>query len=101
MTDFENNYIDGKAPFYKNLAKNKTILYNNKSVFVEEYNLIVSKRDFGLYTIGLKPNAKWSFNATKKYYGIKGNKDKAYASMQQLVKDYKEFKSKHLTYETN
>ena len=60
-----------------------------------------SKLLFNIKSFGLKPNAKWSFNATKKYYGVKGDKDKAYASMQQLVKDYKEFKSKHLTYETN
>ena len=101
MTDFEYKYLNGKAPFYRKLAENKTVIYNNKTVFVEEFNLYVSKRDFGLYVIGLKPDAKWSFNAVKKYYGIKGDKDKAYASMKQLVEDFKEFKNKHLIYETN
>ena len=40
------------------------------------YNLIISKRDIGLFCIGMKPNAQWRLKDLKAYFGIKGNKEK-------------------------
>lgn len=97
-TEFEDNYAWGKAPFYENLAKGETLIMNNTPIFKEEYNLIVSKRDFGLYSIGMKPHRHWSFNETKKYYGLTGNKTKVAEDIKQLWEDYKEFKKKHVSY---
>jgi hypothetical protein len=97
-TEFEENYAWGKAPFYKNLAKGETLIMNNTPIFKEEYNLIVSKRDFGFYSIGMKPHRNWSFNETKKYYGLTGNKAKVAEDIKQLWEDYKEFKKKHVSY---
>ena len=97
-TEFEDNYAWGKAPFYKNLAKGETIMMDNTPIFKEEYYLMISKRDFGLFAIGLKPHRYWSFNETKKYYGLKGNKTKVAEDIKQLCEDWKEFKKKHVSY---
>ena len=67
-------------------------------IFKEEYNLMISKRDFGLFAMGLKPHRYWSFNETKKYYGLKGNKTKVAEDIKQLCEDWKEFKKKHVSY---
>ena len=94
-TEFEKNYMNGAAPFYENLAKSETINFNGTPIFKEEYNLMISKRDFSIYSIGMKPNRHWSFNETKKYYGLSGNKAKVAEDIKQLFEDFKEFKSKH------
>ena len=99
MTDFEKKYMDGAAPFYVNLAKCETISINGNPTLTEEYNLIISKRDFALYESGMKPNRNWSFNATKKYYGITGNATVARAKFLQLYSDFIYFKNVHLKYE--
>ena len=98
MTDFEHNYAWGKAPFYENLAKCETLMINGNPIFNEEYNLMVSKRDFSIYSIGMKPHRNWNFNETKKYYGLNGNKAKVAEDIKQLWDEYKEFKKKHVTY---
>ena len=36
ITEFEDNYAWGKAPFYKNLAKGETMMMNNTPIFKEE-----------------------------------------------------------------
>ena len=46
----------------------------------------------------MKPHRNWSFNETKKYYGLKGNKTKVAEDIKQLLKDFKEFKKKHASY---
>ena len=45
-TEFEENYAWGKAPFYENLAKGETVMINGKPTPLEEWNLVLSKRDF-------------------------------------------------------
>lgn len=40
------------------------------------YNLMISKRDIGLFCLGMKPNAQWRLKYLKAYFGIKGNKEK-------------------------
>jgi len=39
------------------------------------WNLICSKRDLSLWTRGIKPHRHWKVSDTKKYFGIKGNRD--------------------------
>ena len=97
-TEFEDNMAWGKAPFYKNLAKGDTMIINGVPTFREEWNLMVSRRDFGLFAMGLKPHRYWSFNETKKYFGLKGNKTKVAEDIKQLCEDWKEFKKKHVSY---
>jgi len=40
------------------------------------YNLMISKRDIGLFCLGMKPNAQWRLKDLKAYFGIKGSKEK-------------------------
>lgn len=98
MTEFENNYANGTAPFYRNLAEGKTLSMNGNPMLREEYNLIISKRDFGLYAKGIKISRHWSFNFTKKYFGLTGNAKVVSEKMNQLLEDFQEFKAVHVTH---
>jgi len=98
-TEFEENYAWGKAPFYENLAKGETVMINGKPTPLEEWNLVLSKRDFSIYCkFGQKPHAGFRFNDTKKYYGLTGNKEKVLEDINKLYEGYKEFKKKHVSY---
>ena len=98
LTQFETDYSEQKIPFYKALAQGQTVDFNGRTMLREEYNLIISKRDFGIYAHGMKPNRYWSFNATKKYYGLTGNKYIVTSKMNDLFNRYKEFASVHVEY---
>lgn len=37
------------------------------------YNLIISIRDLGLFSKGLKPHRHWRLKDVKNYFGLKGN----------------------------
>ena len=90
----KNNYsmVHKETPFERDLKK--PMMINNSKSSLGFYNLVVSKRDFGLFKIGLRPNRFWKFNDAKKYFGIKGNKEKALEEIKKLYDKYKagEFK---------
>ena len=52
------------------------------------YNLIVSKRDLGLWKRGMKPNRHWKVTDVKRYFGLKGNKHKIYDDICKMVDEY-------------
>jgi hypothetical protein len=52
------------------------------------WNLIVSKRDLGLWKMGMKPNRHWKVTDVKKYFGLKGNKEKLYDDICKMVEEY-------------
>ena len=53
------------------------------------YNLIVSKRDLGLWSkIGMKPHRHWKVTDVKRYFGLKGNKEKIYEDICKMVDEY-------------
>lgn len=52
------------------------------------YNLIVSKRDAGLWKMGMKPHRNWKITDVKEYFGIKGNKESIYAQLCTMVDDH-------------
>ena len=52
------------------------------------YNLIVSKRDLGLWKAGMKPHRHWKVTDVKRYFGLKGNKHKIYEDICKMVDDY-------------
>ena len=58
--------------------------YNSTPMSRGRYNLIVSKRDVGLWQIGMKPNRHWKISDVKWYFGIKGNK----AHVLEQLEDY-------------
>jgi hypothetical protein len=87
------NYNNQTAQFYKDLASGKAINVNGKPMFMAEYNMIISKRDFGLFAIGLKPHRRWKFNDTKKYFGLKGNAKSVSEQIKEMVEIFEEFKA--------
>ena len=87
------NYNNQTAQFYVDLASGKTIQVNGKEIFMAEYNMIISKRDFGLFAIGLKPNRHWKFNDTKKYFGLKGNAASVSEQISKMLETFKEFEA--------
>ena len=61
---------------------------NGKASSKGMWNLIVSKRDLGLWKIGMKPNRHWKVTDVKKYFGLKGNKEKLYDDICKMVEEY-------------
>ena len=54
-----------------------------------EWNLVISIRDVGLFTKGIKPYKDWKFGSVKEYFGIKGRKDKVYEQLIKMLEEYK------------
>tara|TARA_X000001382_G_C3141195_1_gene169646 strand:- start:424 stop:927 length:504 start_codon:yes stop_codon:yes gene_type:complete len=53
------------------------------------YNLIISKRDLGLWSkVGMKPHRHWKVTDVKRYFGLKGNKEKIYEDICKMVDEY-------------
>ena len=52
------------------------------------WNLIVSKRDLALWKIGMKPHRNWKVTEVKKYFGLKGNKEKIYDDICKMVDEH-------------
>lgn len=60
------------------------------------WNLVVSIRDVGLFCAGIAPNRHWRLKHVKEYFGVKGNKDKIYDQLNDILEEYK----KELRHET-
>ena len=73
--------------FEQDLEKNMSI--NGKDSSKGMYNLIISKRDLGLWSkLSMKPHRHWKVTAVKRYFGLKGNKDKIYDDICKMVDEY-------------
>ena len=73
--------------FETDLAKDLSV--NGKDSSKGMWNLIVSKRDLGLWSkIGMKPNRHWKVTDVKRYFGLKGNKHKIYEDICKMVDEY-------------
>jgi hypothetical protein len=73
--------------FEKDLKQDLSV--NGKDSSKGMWNLIVSKRDLGLWSkIGMKPNRHWKVTDVKKYFGLKGNKHKIYEDICKMVDEY-------------
>jgi hypothetical protein len=83
--------MENKTQFQIDLEnKDNTFSMAGKQMNRALYNLIVSKRDLQLWTIGLKPHKGWKVTDVKLYFGLKGN-NKA-----NLVEQIKTLCDKHL-----
>ena len=71
--------------FEKDLKQD--LYVNGKESSRGMWNLIVSKRDLGLWKIGMKPNRHWKVTDVKKYFGLKGNKEKLYEDICKMVEE--------------
>ena len=74
-----------KSPFFEDIEVNLDV--NGKNIGRGMYNLIVSIRDFGLYSKGIRPHRNWKITPVKKYFGVTGSAEKC---LEQL-EAYKEF----------
>ena len=72
--------------FEKDLEKDLSVNGNASSKGM--WNLIVSKRDLGLWKSGMKPNRHWKVSDVKRYFGLKGNKEKIYDDICKMVEEY-------------
>jgi len=72
--------------FEQDLAKDLSV--NGSASSKGMWNLIVSKRDLALWKRGMKPNRHWKVSDVKRYFGLKGNKDKIYDDICKMVDDY-------------
>ena len=73
--------------FEKDLKQDLSV--NGKASSKGMWNLIVSKRDLGLWSkMGMKPNRHWKVTDVKKYFGLKGNKHKIYEDICKMVDEY-------------
>ena len=78
------------TPFLKELGSGKTINVNGNKMPTAIYNLIISKRDLGLWKAGMKPNRHWYVSDVKKYFGLKGhNKDRLVKQITELYESCK------------
>jgi hypothetical protein len=73
--------------FEKDLKQDLSV--NGKASSKGMWNLIVSKRDLGLWSkMGMKPNRHWKVTDVKKYFGLKGNKHNIYEDICKMVDEY-------------
>jgi len=81
------------TPFIKSFKSGKTISVNGADVNFALYNAIISKRDLGLWKVGMKPHRHWKVTDVKKFFGFTGNdKEKLYLTICDLVEDYSKIK---------
>tara|TARA_R100001443_G_C3341972_1_gene174700 strand:- start:142 stop:645 length:504 start_codon:yes stop_codon:yes gene_type:complete len=67
----------------------KDIFINGSASSKGIYNLIISKRDLGLWSkVGMKPHRHWKVTDVKRYFGLKGNKEKIYDDICKMVDEY-------------
>lgn len=60
----------------------KSISVNGKPMPVGYWNLILSIRDCGLFSKGIKPHRNWKITDVKKYFGINGNAETMYKTLE-------------------
>jgi len=77
--------INGNSQFFQDLINEDTaIMVNQKKMPKGYYNLIISIRDCGLYSKGIKPHRHWKISNVKAYFGIKGTAQSMYDQLQEI-----------------
>jgi hypothetical protein len=86
--------VDTTAPFWVELDKfqitdtAKMININGVDWPICLYNLVVSRRDVNLWKMGIKPTRSWQITKVKKYFGIKGNKDRIAEQIETMCNEF-------------
>lgn len=71
--------------FYQDLVdQDKVMSFNGKPMSRGYWNLIISIRDCGLYSKGLKPHRFWKITDVKKYFKITGNAETMKIQLEQI-----------------
>jgi hypothetical protein len=79
--------VNADSQFFIDMTdESRQINFNGSPMPRGYYNLIVSIRDLGLYSKGIKPHRHWKITDVKKYFGIKGSAESMYQELQ-LIKE--------------
>jgi len=78
--------IKADTQFYADLVSDNQLSVNGKPMSRGYWNLIISIRDCGMYSKGIKPHRFWKISDVKWYFGIKGSA----ASMHEQLKKIQE-----------
>jgi hypothetical protein len=66
--------INQDSPFYRSITdEGQYTFVNGKKTPMAMWNLILSIRDCGLYSKGIKPHRNWKISDVKYYFGITGS----------------------------
>ena len=77
--------INPNTQFYRDLIdKSKILNVNNGTMPLGYWNLILSIREVGLYSIGMKPYRNWKITNVKQYFGVKGNPKQIKAQLESI-----------------
>ena len=91
MTMLINSKEVRSSRFFEEISTpNSMMNVNNNPMPRGIYNLIVSKRDVGLFCVGMKPHRNWRIKDVKQYFGLKGNNEKIKSQLEQLLTEYKQ-----------
>jgi len=60
---------------------------NNGFITKGNWNLILSKRDVGIFCHGMKPHRFWKLSDVKAYFGLKGGKESILAQLTKMVEE--------------
>jgi hypothetical protein len=77
--------VNANSQFFIDMTdKTRQINFNGSPMPRGYYNLILSIRDCGLYSKGIKPHRHWKISDVKKYFGIKGSAESMYNQLQMI-----------------
>lgn len=80
--------INADTQFFIDMTDEKRVInFNGNPMPRGYYNLIISIRDCGLYSRGIKPHRHWKISDVKKYFGIKGSAESMYEQLQ-MIKEF-------------
>ena len=74
------------TPFFADLTSEDRVMNVNGSPMSHGvWNMIVSHRDLKMWCrLGMKPHRGWKVSDCKRYFGLKGNKDKLLSEFEAL-----------------
>ena len=74
--------ITPNTRFYEDMTNPERVTsVNGKPMPIGYWNLIVSIRDCGLYSKGIKPHRFWKISQVKEYFGVKGSAEKIHETL--------------------
>jgi|DEB0MinimDraft_6_1074348.scaffolds.fasta_scaffold13174_6 hypothetical protein len=91
------NKVDKNAPFWQQLNDDDAPIINVNGHDMKQcmYNLLISRRDMNLYCkADMKPHRYWKIGDVKRYFGVKGGKEKLRDSLDHIYQELVERKQK-------
>lgn len=87
------HFLEKQTPFVNSIFSGDTINMNGTPMLIAEYNLIICKRDIGLWTkLKMKPHRHWKVSEVKEYFGIKGSGENLLENFMEIFDNFKAIK---------